>query len=125
MWIYQRLIRMRDTDATGALFFGAAFDIAVEAFEEWLHLQGTSLKESSCLLPIVHAEADYLRPIYLGDQLSIQLKVEKVGTTSFTIAYTFIKDQRVGEVKITHVAVSRNTGEKIKVASLHFSLENL
>ncbi len=111
MWEYERLVRMRDTDATGALFFGAAFEIAVEAFEEWLYVRGIRLEKETFALPIVHAEATYLAPVKLGDLLQIQLKVKKMGITSFTTEASF----KQGCVTITHVAVAKGTGHKIEI----------
>ena len=124
MWRYERLVRMRDTDATGALFFGVAFEMATEAFEEWLYFHEVKLTGLSFLLPVVHAEADYLSPVRLGDLLRITLSLKKIGTTSFTVRSVFSTDKEVGNVNITHVAVSKDTGHKIEVpAALKHLLE--
>lgn len=115
VWTYERVIRMRDTDATGALFFGVAFEIAVEVFEGWLESLCVSLKETPFLLPIVHAEATYLSPLHLGDRVFIDLKVEKIGSSSFTLEYTLRRAKEVGKVRITHVTLSKETGQKLEV----------
>jgi 1,4-dihydroxy-2-naphthoyl-CoA hydrolase len=117
MWCYQRRVRIRDTDATGALFFGAAFEMAVEAFQEWLHAHHLKLEELSFLLPIVHAEADYFAPIKLGDHLSIELSIKKIGTTSFGVEFVFLRGSKVAFVEITHVTVCSATGHKIELPS--------
>jgi 1,4-dihydroxy-2-naphthoyl-CoA hydrolase len=117
MWCYQRRVRMRDTDATGALFFGAAFEMAVEAFQEWLEAHHLKLEELSFLLPIVHAQADYFVPIKLGDYLSIELSIKNIGTTSFGVEFLFLRETKVALVEIIHVTVSLATGHKIEIPS--------
>ena len=72
--------------------------------------------ESSYLLPIAHAEADYRAGLCLGDPLKISMKAD-VGDTSFTLSYDF-KDahgEMAAHVKTVHVAVDKKTGNKIKL----------
>lgn len=107
---------MRDTDATGALYFTAQLSFAVEAFEEMLR-QGNLplaklLKEGEYALPVVHAETDYLTPLHVGDGVEVQLTVSDIGNTSFTIACDFVKvdsDTVVGTASTTHVVVNKET----------------
>lgn len=41
-------------------------------------------------MPLVHAEADYARPMLLGDVLTIELEVERLGEKSVTFAYRIV-----------------------------------
>lgn len=112
MFIYRRIIRMRDTDATGALYFANLLQIALEAFEEFLYNSAFSLQEmiedKSLLFPIVHAEADFLSPIFIGDPMEVHLTLKETGTTSFTLASDFFKKgKRVGTALIVHVVYSQ------------------
>lgn len=115
MFTYPTRLRLKDTDATGVLYFSEQFKFAMEAFEEFLNVKGVAWKElmaSPYLLPVVHAEADYLAPLRVGDALEISLKVTKIGTSSITLEYTFYdpKSKRdVGRVQIVHVTVDKNT----------------
>src|ERR1700735_4955363 len=91
MFIYHTQVRLKDTDATGVLFFTEQFRMASEAFEEFLKDRGFSLKqllESSYLMPIVHAEGDYFAPLIVGDELEISLRVLKLGTSSVTLEFS-------------------------------------
>jgi YbgC/YbaW family acyl-CoA thioester hydrolase len=120
LFIYLRSVYLRDTDATGVLYFPQQFDLALEAFEEFLKQGGFSLGElvnsSDFLLPVVHAEADYLAPLQVGDTLEITLSVKNIGTSSFTLHTEMLdkdKKQKVGHVSVVHVAISKATKTKI------------
>ncbi len=99
-------IRLRDTDATGVIYFTELMRLALEVLEEQFSLK-KMLEQEKFLLPIVHAEADYFSPVTVGDDIDIKPSVKKIGTTSVTLHYQFWKEQeKVGEVTIVHVAVS-------------------
>ncbi len=115
MFIYQTRVRLRDTDATGVLYFSEQFNFAMEAFEEFLKVRGFSLRElmnTPYLLPVVHAEADYLSPLMVGDVLEINMQVSKIGSSSVTLEYTFFDLTRradAGKAQIVHVVVDKET----------------
>jgi YbgC/YbaW family acyl-CoA thioester hydrolase len=111
MFEYQTRVRMRNTDATGHLFFSEQFNLALEAFEEFLSF--IDVKEQ---MPIVHAEADYKKPLKLRDQLKIQLGIKRIGKTSFTVLYLLydLKTQEeVGRVVTVHVCTDLMTKKPI------------
>jgi YbgC/YbaW family acyl-CoA thioester hydrolase len=115
MFIYRTQLRLKDTDATGVLYFSEQFKFAMEAFEEFLKERGFAWKElmaSAFLLPVVHAEADYTAPLMVGDELEIILKVRKVGSSSVTLQYSFRSPERkieVGRAEVIHVAIDKET----------------
>ncbi len=118
---YRRKVRLQDTDATGVLYFSEQLKMALEAFEDFLSRHEMPLRrliDSPFLLPVVHAEADYLAPVMVGDELDIQLTVEAVGTKSVTFAYRFVdvrKKINVGTAKIIHVTVDKQTRQSVPV----------
>lgn len=112
MYIYNTTIRLRDTDATGVLYFTEQFRIALEAFEEYLKSSNYSLgvlvHNSDYLTPIVHVEGDYYAPLLVGDDIRVSLEVSKIGNSSFTLFYRLFKSEKeVGKVSIVHVCVSK------------------
>ncbi|RMG27958.1 MAG: acyl-CoA thioesterase, partial [Gammaproteobacteria bacterium] len=66
-------VGMAAVDAAGRIFFPELFRLAQECAEAFLESRGLVLADwmtdGTHLLPVVHAEADYLRPIRLGDRL--------------------------------------------------------
>lgn len=122
MFLHTTSIHLRDTDATGVLFFTEQMRLAVQAFEEYLKSTGSSLgallDACDCLMPIVHAEADYFAPLQMGDDIEITIELARIGNSSFTLNYKFIKVENrveVGTASIVHVTVSKRTKSKISL----------
>jgi len=113
-------VRLHDTDAAGILYFGSQFRMAHETFEAWIESKGAGIRhfftaDTDFILPIVHAEADYKAPVVLGDKLTVEGSVSRIGDTSFTTRYRFIQEDRqeVGTATLVHVAVNRKINGKI------------
>ncbi len=121
MFTYQFQVRLQDTDATGVLYFTRQFQMAMEAFEEFLKHRGYSLRqllESNYLMPVVHAEGDYLAPVMVGDVLEVRLRVGRMGQSSLTLDYQIHDESRgsdVGKVQIVHVVVDKQTRESVPI----------
>ena len=115
MYRYQTRVHLHNTDATGVIYFSDQLKLALQAFENFLRQGPFSLKgilESSYLMPIVHAEADYLSPLTVDDEVDIVLYLHKMGTSSFTISYDFFHKESsilAGTAKITHVLTLKET----------------
>lgn len=115
-------IRLRDTDATGVLYFTEQMRLAMDVLEESFSLR-EMLDKEDFLLPVVHAESDYLAPLMVGDEVEVTPSVQKIGTKSFSLHYQFCKEgKKVGQVTITHVAVSKMDRNSIPIPQrvLHF-----
>lgn len=119
MRVHTYTVRMNDTDAAGRIYFADQFRIAHETFEEYMasigHHFGRFLTEYSFMIPIVHAEADYRHPLFVGDVLRIEVRVGRLGTTSFALDYQLIRvaDQAdVGNVRVVHACIDKATGGK-------------
>lgn len=115
MFHYHTTIKLYHTDAAGILFFGHLFMIAYDAFQEFSEQMGlgvgTILHNEDYILPVVHAEADFAAPLRVGDRITVQVRVERLGTSSITISYRFAGEHgnALGTAKTVHVAVSRET----------------
>ncbi|MCK4485674.1 MAG: acyl-CoA thioesterase [Desulfobacterales bacterium] len=114
----RRVIRLKDTDAAGVIFFVNYFVFAHDTYELFLEEIGYSLGriigQESFLLPIVRAESDYHQMLGLEDEITIVLNVNRIGSTSFTLVYEyFLENQElVGSVKTVHVCVDKTTLKK-------------
>lgn len=132
MFTYQTKVKLHDTDAAGVIFFANQFKIIHDAYESLLETIGFGFAElirnKDFFLPIVHAESDYKAPLFVGDVIEVQVKVGRVGQTSFTLTYALLnaKQETVGTGRTVHVAVSKATQEKILLpADLRAKLEKL
>ncbi|HMP74973.1 MAG TPA: thioesterase family protein [Kiritimatiellia bacterium] len=117
MFSHTATVRLHDTDAAGVLYFAHQFRLAHEAYEAFMEQAGLGigglLKKGTLALPIVHAEADFRAPLGVGDSLTISLRLQRLGKTSYTLVSRIVRDGRtVGYVTTTHVALDRRTGRK-------------
>lgn len=120
MFIAYNQVRMHDTDMAGILYFARQFRFAHDALEDFVESEGMNFSDifhkSHFLFVIVHAEADYLASVLVGDKLEIHLNVEKVGTTSFTLFYQIYRAKKlVGTAKTVHVTIDARTRQKIDI----------
>ncbi len=120
MFIYRTSVHLRDTDATGVLYFTEQLRYALEALEHFLMAQGLTLQaliqDGAFLMPIVHAESDYSAPLFAGDEIEVHLSLTNLGTTSFTLQTRLYKGgAEVGRTAIVHVTVSGETKKPIPV----------
>ena len=85
-----------DTDAGGRIHFSNAF--------RWAELAETGLMRRLGLLerwgdyPRRHVEAEFLKVLRFEDEVEVRIRVERVGRSSITYAWTIAKD---GELHIT------------------------
>jgi YbgC/YbaW family acyl-CoA thioester hydrolase len=106
--------RFQDIDAAGILFFGRNFDYFHDAYVAFLEAVGlplpNQLKAAEIVLPLVHAQADFVAPVPFGTRADIELHIKRIGDTSFTVAYTMRRNDGVvlTRGKTVHCAVTTN-----------------
>ena len=119
MFTYKTVIKLHETDAAGLLFFSHQFTLVHDAYEALLESIGYGfpymLRKTKFFLPIVHAEADYNAPLFVGDRIAITVAVAAIGRTSFTFSYEIhdAKRKLVGTAQTVHVTINKKTGLKI------------
>ena len=117
-------MRFGETDSAGVIYFSEVLRWCHEAWEESLEKYGISAssvfpKNGFCddvpeiALPIIHCEADYLEPIYVGDFLDITLSPKRIDLSSFLLQVKFYR----GEVKVAfgllkHIAINARTRKR-------------
>jgi YbgC/YbaW family acyl-CoA thioester hydrolase len=120
MFVYHVNVKMHHIDAAGVMFFGQFFYLAHDAYESFLEEISFAVKDilqQDFLIPLTHAAADYQAPVKLGDTLTVELLVEKIGQTSFTVSYRISNqlDRLVAGVKTVHTTISRQTRQPIDI----------
>jgi 1,4-dihydroxy-2-naphthoyl-CoA hydrolase len=111
---YRFRIALHDTDAAGVLFFAHLFRHAHDAYEAWMASIGFPLdamiRDGQLRLPLVHAEADYRRPMRHGDEVRVQLEVADVGERKFRLRYRFLTadDELAASAETVHAGVDAN-----------------
>lgn len=109
---YSRRVYLGDTDAAGVVYFARGMEICHEAYEESLAVAGISLRqilrEGKIALPIIHAEIDFLRPLFCGDRLQVNLVANRVNQSEFSITYricTTTNCQILVKAQTSHVCI--------------------
>jgi 1,4-dihydroxy-2-naphthoyl-CoA hydrolase len=112
-------VRLQDTDAAGILFFASQLIYAHETYEKFMEEIGCSFAEvferGVYLMPIVHAEADFMRTVTVGDLLDVEMSVAAVGNSSYTLEYLLKAEDgtEIGRCRTVHVTISRSEKKKI------------
>ena len=121
MYKIESKTKLPDTDAAGILFFAGYFKLAHEAFESFMDSIDFSLNyiidQADFMVLIAHAESDYKSSLRLGDKYELILRVEKLGRTSFVLAYEFTngKGDLTAALKTVHVAVSKESQKPVSL----------
>ena len=113
---------MHDTDMAGIIFFAKQFRWVHDAIEDFAASEGFSFDrvfhKENFVFVIVHAEADFLAPLKVGDHLTIHLNLERVGTSSFTAKFDIYRTEDhllVGTAKTVHVTLDSASRKKIPI----------
>src|SRR6185437_6447175 len=99
MFIAKNKVRMHDTDMAGILYFPRQFRFAHDALEDFIESIGLTFddvfRKEHFVFVIVHAEADYLAPLRVGDRIEVALSIEAIGNSSFTVFYQIFKADKM------------------------------
>ncbi len=117
---YQRTIYLSDTDAAGVVYFANIFVLCHQAYEEALARSGVNLKvlvsPAGIALPIVHSSADFLRPLFCGDRVEVQLTPKQLSETEFEIVYQVLSlappQKTLARALTRHVCIHAETRQR-------------
>ncbi|NWF49462.1 MAG: acyl-CoA thioesterase [Ignavibacteriaceae bacterium] len=109
-------INFFDCDPAGIIFYSRIFDFCHTAYEEMITEFG--LKENYWLndnyvVPIIHSECSYLKPIKYGEEITINLSVSQLRNSSFELTYAIRRNKELCcQVKTVHVFVDKKEWKK-------------
>lgn len=112
-------VRLQHTDAAGVLFFANHIVLAHETYEKFMEQIDCSfasiLDEEPFLVLIIHAEADFRRPVAVGDRIDVEMRIIDIGNTSFILEYRLNASDgsEISRCKTVHVATDKDSGKKI------------
>ena len=118
---YSRRVYLGDTDAAGVVYFAKGMEICHEAYEESLATSGISLKqmlrEREIALPIVHAQIDFLSPLFCGDRITVILTSDRLSSNEFATNYQIFPATNLERVLIKaqtrHVCINPQLRSRI------------
>lgn len=115
-------IRFRNADPAGIAFFGHAYELAHDLYEDFVKHLGFEWKawfaNPEWAVPIRHSACEHLQPMFAGQSLHATIQVEKIGTTSFTLKYCFTRNEKtLCEVTLVHIFISKKEKTSIAIPS--------
>lgn len=124
-FLYTRTVRFQETDAAGVVFFANTLTACHEAYEASLMAAGVDVRllfggaaagGRAIALPIVHAEADYLRPAHCGDRHEIELTPTLQSEHAFVIEYVTFegehRDKPVSRALTRHFCIETKSRQR-------------
>jgi acyl-CoA thioester hydrolase len=109
----KQFVRWDDLDAMGHINNAKYLTFAQEARFVWSTEEFSATMHESTLIEMVvaRAEVDFIEPIYDGGRfVDVDITIEKIGNSSFTMVYTIGDNGKVfAKVKTVQVAVSLET----------------
>lgn len=113
------MVRFNEVDRAGIAFFGRVFEYCHIAYEELFAAAGFPIDvmfegADGWAMPLVHAEANYVRPMRLGAKLTIQAEVVRLGKSSVGFEYTVrdVAGKTCAVVNLVHCCVNLETFSK-------------
>jgi YbgC/YbaW family acyl-CoA thioester hydrolase len=104
-------VTMASVDAVGIVFFGAYWSWFESAFEGYITaVSGSSWREvlaSGLAMPVVHAEMEYRQPLRLSEDVTVEIRLTKLGSRSIHFHADFRNGsgELVAEAKTVNVVV--------------------
>lgn len=119
MFKVNRRINFFDCDPAGIIFFSRVFEFCHSAYEQLIvsfELDEDYWDNPSYVVPIIHTECDYYKPLKYGDEISIEVSVTQLKNSSFELTYKLIlNNETCASVKTVHVFVSRENWNKMEI----------
>src|SRR5436305_688381 len=119
---YQCFVPFHLADPGGVLFFGNAFTLFHQAFEHFVVHQlacpwNEWFQNPEWIVPIRHAEAQYLQPIQAVRECQIELVVSSISTSSFTLDSSIQQNGLCCSIRTVHLFCNRHTKQKMAIPS--------
>ncbi|MGH8678749.1 MAG: acyl-CoA thioesterase [Burkholderiales bacterium] len=97
VFTHDQLVRFSHCDPAGIVYFPRFFDMAHATMEDWFD-RGLGvplaqlIRERRIGTPTVTIQAEFVKPLVMGDRLRFELRVVKAGNASVQLAYSGNKD---------------------------------
>lgn len=109
-----------DADPAGIIFFANIFKLAHSAYEEMIKsadFERDYFFDEKYAIPILHAEVDFVKPLFPGTKVKVGITVKKIKETSFELEYHFSNEEgeMQAKVKTVHVFINKSDWGKTPI----------
>lgn len=120
MYIYKKKINFYDCDPAGIMFYGRVYELchaAYEAMIESCNLNYDYWTNDKFIVPIIKSEASYHKPMKYGEEISVEIEVAQLKSSSFELVYECknTKGEKCVKIRTVHVFVDKNNWEKTDI----------
>ena len=121
-FVFRCEISFQQIDAAGIIFYPRVLEMFHGAYAAFLaaagaHLRDVMLKDT-WIAPVRHAEADYFKPLRLGDVIHVEIAHVHLSETETTLGYRVVRAEG-GELcvvgQVVHTFVDRATFKRIPI----------
>ena len=93
-FVWKSRIRFVDTDASRRIHYTALFRHFEAAEDEFFRSLGHpyDMESAEAVYPRVHVQADYTAALHYDDPVDIEVRLQRVGRASYTLAFTLKKN---------------------------------
>lgn len=113
-------VRLQDVDAAGIVFFARIFEACHDVYIDFLQAQGSwfseNLRSLKIFSPMIHAEADFLKPLRFLDEVEVRIVKIHVTDRKYMFGYRLVKKENQEVIAIAqtfHVFVDPTRFERI------------
>jgi YbgC/YbaW family acyl-CoA thioester hydrolase len=121
-FVESRTIRFQDIDAAGIIFYPRVVEMFHDAYAALLASAGMPLRDvmtkHDWIAPVRHAEADYFKPLRLGDEIRVEISRAHVSETETTLGYRVVRqpgDELCAVGQVVHTFVDRAAFKRIPI----------
>jgi acyl-CoA thioester hydrolase len=121
-FVYEHRVQWREVDTAGIVYFAHLVSYFEIAEHEWIRSHGTDygafLEKLGVHMPRVALDCNFHTPARLDDLLSINVKLERIGQTSFTLRFDVYRKpdlEHVADGRFAIATVSRASFEPVRV----------
>jgi len=119
-FVYTMRVRFRDTDMQGHVYFGNYFVFCDEALGAYMRAVGIpwqDMVKSGTDMFYVNASCDYLGSARFEEDVHIETRISRIGTSSFTSSFVIRNDrgESLAKAGVTSVCVDPESRVKVTV----------
>lgn len=119
-FVYTMRVRFRDTDMQGHVYFGNYFVFCDEALGAYMRAVGIpwqDMVKSGTDMFYVNASCDYLGSARFEEDVHIETRISRIGTSSFTSSFVIRNDraETLAKASVTSVCVDPESRVKVTV----------
>jgi len=119
-FVYTMRVRFRDTDMQGHVYFGNYFVFCDEALGAYMRTVGVpwqDMVKSGTDMFYVNANCDYLGSARFEEDVHIETRISRIGTSSFTSSFVIRneRDETLAKASVTSVCVDPESRVKVTV----------